>query len=72
MTSECPDYATIRERAFKQVEDHPEHIDAIAHNLSAALMLLDVPATTWQATMDELNRRWEFRIRKSSASGGRK
>lgn len=53
------DYATLRERAFKEVAAHPENIDAISHNLAVAMMQLEVPATTWMSTMDELNRRWE-------------
>lgn len=55
-------YATVRERAFQEIQKHPENVEAISHNLSVALMMLDTPATTWMATMDELNRRWEYAV----------
>jgi hypothetical protein len=36
------DFATVRERAFRAIQDRPEDVEAITHNLSAALMLLGV------------------------------
>lgn len=55
---------TVRKRAWKEIEKHPENLDSISHNLSVALMQLGVPSPAWVATMDELHRRWEFSIMK--------
>lgn len=56
------DYLELRSHFFQEIQARPENYTLIAHNCASAMSKLGVTPAISEATLRELQRRWELAL----------